>query len=96
MRKPIRLLAALILAGSATGTLARTPSRMPNEAPQALATAMPVPLPSTTQIFRHVTARGTTKPDGLALDARGGTKPSLDAESRRLNRLIRTAVCTGC
>ncbi|WP_407518791.1 hypothetical protein [Methylobacterium oryzisoli] len=45
---------------------------------------------------RHVTALGTTKPDGAPLDARGGTRPDLDRRSRALDRLIATAICRGC
>ena len=90
------LLAALVLTGAATAAQARTPAPMPATMPAALSAPMPAPALRSIPSFRSVTARGTTKPAGAALDARGGTKPSLDAESRRLDRLIRTAVCTGC
>ncbi|GJE58166.1 hypothetical protein [Methylobacterium trifolii] len=96
MFKPIRLLAAvLVLGGTATASLARTPPGMPDARP-ALSAPMPMPASLATGMFRQVTRLGTTKPAGAALDARGGTRPSLDAESRRLDHLIRTAVCTGC
>ncbi|GJD98501.1 MULTISPECIES: hypothetical protein [Methylobacterium] len=61
----------------------------PAAAETAAAPAMPRP-------FRHVTLLGTTKPDGAALDARGGTRPDLDRRSRALGRLIATAICRGC
>ena len=44
----------------------------------------------------QVAHSGVTKPAGAPLDSRLGTKPALDAESRRLDRLIRTSVCSGC
>lgn len=97
MSQPTRILAAaLVLAAAATAAHARAPASMPERMPAALSAAMSAPTPSTMPTFRHVTSLGTTKPPGAALDARGGTGPRLDAESRRLARAIRTAVCTGC
>ena len=102
MTKPLpTLLAALALASSAAlaptlPALARTPEAMPATMAAMTVPALGTPLPAAMALFRHVTATGTTKPAGAALDARRGTRPALDLESHRLGRLIRTAVCTGC
>ncbi len=96
MFQPNRILAALVLAGAATAAQARDPASMPAMVPAALSAPMPAPVLRSIPSFRSVTSLGTTKPAGAALDARGGIKPSLDAESRRLDHLIHTAICTGC
>ena len=98
---PLRL-AALALAASASlaaPALARAPETMPpamSLPAMSLPAPIDAPLPAAMAVFRHVTATGTTKPAGAALDARRGTGPALDLASRRLDRLIRTAICTGC
>src|SRR4051812_30692549 len=43
--------------------------------------------------FRQVSAVGQTKPPGASLDERHGTTPALDANSHRLDWLIRTSIC---
>ena len=103
MTKPLpTLLAALALAAlGALAPAAPALARAPEAPPAAMVSAMPVPaiaapLPSAAAILRHVSATDTTKPAGAALDARRGTRPALDLASHRLDRLIRTAVCTGC
>lgn len=79
------LLVALALTGPAPLALAAGPSE-PVRAPT---------LSASTQA-RQVAAGGTTKPPGAALDARRGTSPTLAALDMRLDRLVRTAICTGC
>lgn len=97
MLKPLATLAsALVLAAGLVGTAAaRAPMPEPDAANPAVREAA-MPLPNAAQLFRQVARSGVTKPAGAALDARLGTKPGLEAESRRLDRLIRTSVCTGC
>jgi hypothetical protein len=98
MTKSVVTLAAatlLLTIGFQGGALARARLSMP-AAPNATMQVAAMPLPGAGTLFRQIAPSGVTKPAGAALDARLGTKPSLDAESRRLNHLIRTAVCTGC
>ena len=96
MIKPlVNLAATLVLAtGIAGPAAARAPLPVPGTKTAAQALAMP--LPSTVRLFRQIARSGVTKPAGAALDARLGTKPSLETESRRLGQLVRTSVCIGC
>lgn len=90
-RRPIRSTSARAVLALAAGLIAIAPTpslaRMPEAGP------MPSAMP---RILRLVSATGTTKPAGAALDVRRGTNPALDAESRRLDRLIRTSICIRC
>lgn len=97
MTKSVAALAATLLlaVGLQGSALARPRAALP-AAPNATVRVAAMPLPGAGTLFRQVARSGVTKPAGAALDARLGSRPSLDAESRRLNHLIRTAVCTGC
>ena len=53
-------------------------------------------LPTTTSLLARVTAHGTTKLPGHALDGRLGSSPALDHASHRLDGLVRMAICKGC
>lgn len=55
-----------------------------------------IPPVSSLMAFRHVTATGTTKPPGAALDDRGGTSMTLAAADLRVKQLVRSAICRGC
>ena len=96
MFQPNRILTALVLACAVTTAQARALAPMPATMPVILSAPMPAPTPPSIPSVRNVTSLGTTKPSGAVLDARGGTTPRLATESRRLDRLIRTAVCIGC
>lgn len=82
------LLVALALTGSSSLVLAAGPAR-PEEPAHSSAL-------SASTLFRNVTANGTTKPPGAALDDRRGFSMPLVAIDMRLDRLVRTTICTGC
>lgn len=82
------LLVALALTGSSSLVLAAGPTR-PEQPAHSSALSASTP-------FRHVIANGTTKPPGAALDDRRGSSMALVAIDMRLDRLVRTAICTGC
>lgn len=56
----------------------------------------PSPLPSASILFRQMTSDETTKVSGAGLDNRPGSETVSAAADRRLTRLLREAVCTGC
>ena len=97
MTKPTAAIAATLLLTLGLQGNAVARGRLAISAPSepAVQTGV-IPPPAAGPLFRQIIRSGVTKPAGAALAARLGTKPSLDAESRRLNHLIRTAVCTGC
>lgn len=82
------LLVALALTGSPSLVLAAGPV-LPERS--ALSPTLSVSTP-----FRQVTANGTTKPLGAALDDRRGTSMALAAIDMRLDRIVRTSICRGC
>lgn len=95
-RSTATLAATLLLTlGLQGNAVARARLAMPATSEPAVRT-VEMQLPTAATLFRQIARSGVTKPAGAALDARLGTKPHLDVESRRLNHLIRTAVCTGC
>lgn len=89
------LLAAIVLAGSASVALARTQEVIHTDSVAMDRIARPS-LPATTFLLARATTSGTTKPPGAALDGRLGTSPALENASRRLDALVRMAICTGC
>ncbi len=75
-----------------------TPAAAEHFMSESAAASKPVQLPPlhTTTGFRRVSSVGQTKPPGAALDWRAGTTTGLDAQSRRLDQLISTTICSRC
>lgn len=92
MNKPSAvLLSAIAFLGPTPAAFAKVPDSMPRAMMEEAS-----PKADTRLLMKHTTANGTTKALGSALDERRGTKPFLDAESRRIDRLVHSSVCTGC
>lgn len=85
---PHIFLVALALMGPASLALARGQALEAGEVRAAS--------PVVSGLLRHITATGTTKPNGAVLDGRLGTSPFLEAADRRIDRVVRTAICRGC